>query len=217
MTDVETKAQDLKYEQEVLDLIHRTSQKWLAVLGMLYLGMRALNVYVPLYKRTAVLDAAEGWVTSSGFFFVMAVVFIGSPRGKNPRFQYQILVLLSLLSVGAAVFLTGGLLDSPFAGVLALYVGSFILMQDDASVTPTLRPFNILLVVITVVLIVIPYLVADVVFKQKAFLTWCSTSGVMYFRTVAATSLLLLTGYAAYRLDRGIDKARKAMAPRNIT
>lgn len=205
----------IKENNEAVRLVSNVIRYWAA--GMAIIS--ALLIYYAVEKVTLLTftPTLQWWVPklilSATFLIILVFIFDGAKNASVSILKLQILCLS--VSVAIAIVVTGGILDSPFAGVLGLFVSSFIAMQSEENLKRCntnsaekikLRKFNFWLVVITVSFLVVPPGIAHLRDCSPALVVWDSTNTVIWLRLLVTVFLLVGTGCAAHILSERLSK-----------
>lgn len=136
-----------------------------------------------------------------------ALFMIGGARFSQKtsleKWQLQLFISVSVLLVIAYIFLTGGILDSPFTSALSIYVGGFLILQER---TDTKR-FNFWLIVFIILLICIPYCLLYHYSYEMFFFSWKNEHSGMTFTRFWV--VLAVTGFSIWQADRINKKIEK--------
>lgn len=197
------------YEKEILKAINAPLVNWFGAILITYLLIfEALRRLWPnwLYKETnTIVFSYRAVIYISAMLPLIIMVMIGGKELKN-TLALRAFIVLSVLLLAIAVFMSGGFLDSPFSGVLALYVGSFIILQEDKE----FQRLNISLVAVTVVLVVVPYIVLGRFTGSTAVIAWQDTLEATAVRLFISVTLLIITGLVGHSISKRITDLRKS-------
>lgn len=169
----------------VFDILPRSYPNWLFTTNESLFAKRAL-----IYEVAALI-------------LVLMVVLGVRLRTKSNLCAF---IVFSIIILALAVFMSGGFLDSPFSGVLPLYVGSFIILQEDKE----FQTLNRTLVVLTVFLVIVPYVPLKLLTGSTSVLLWKDDGTVTFLRLFISLILLVGTGYVGHRVFSKITDLRKA-------
>lgn len=87
---------------------------------------------------------------------LMIILFIVvNQLNIKPIPKFGMLIISTVVILFALIYLTGGILDSPFTGALGVYVTSYFIIQERND----LRKINSIIGKVVVVLTIVPYLV----------------------------------------------------------
>ena len=145
------------------------------------------------------------------FTFIVAGWFclfiVGGARvfSKPPleKWQLQIFILVSVILVIIYIFVTGGILDSPFTSALSIYVGGFLILQERTDT----KKFNNCLIGLTILFLCIPYFVLYFSSCDLFFFSWNTENSPI--TTIRLLVVLLVTGFSILQADRINKKIEK--------
>ena len=100
------------------------------------------------------------------------------------------------------VYLTGGLLDSPFAAAVVVYVSSYFIIQERND----LKKLNILLLIIILSFVIIPYFCFNDTCEHYV-IHWKSDFINNMMRLILTIFLIGFAGYQGDKVSKDLTKA----------
>jgi len=105
------------------------------------------------------------------------------------------------------IFLTGGILDSPYSAVLGLYIGSFVTLQQITAIVQTkYSKFALWILIITLALCIVPYIYLHVEYGCLTIIHWKEAVIVGWFRILTTISLVAITAFHSVRLGKRLEE-----------
>jgi len=193
------------YMKKLAEAILRVCLIWLSGVAIIAEVLFKGNQTEHWYSLTKRFQTMESWLMTATLILAFALIGVISASKEHPKSRIYALILGSTTILAIFVSRSGGLLDSPFSGVIALYVSAFIFMQDSRDTKLSLRGFNLVLVFAVVIFMAAPYLWA---WKcgETSIIVWSQTSKtILLWRVAASLVFMILTGLAAYFVDRQVD------------
>lgn len=198
-------------ENIMLSVISRPMQIWLAVILLSYLLVQFVfpQMLGPLYMANGQVFAEERWFNVLGVAFFAIAFLLSNVQPKNLQletFRVFVIILLSVILLAGAVFLTGGFTDSPFAGAIALYIGFFIILTRRQAY----RKANAGLILITVFLLAAPYMqLSRQGYAELHILHWNDHPGVLWSRWIISIVILLIAGLVGDQISDRVSETVK--------
>jgi hypothetical protein len=146
-------------DRNPLSIVSRQMITWLLIVMAVYVFIYLIFpkwIGKTPYTPNAQILAKSYWFHVGGllfFFLTVAFVLVDSRRVPATTFKLFSMILSSVMLLTLAVFLTGGFIDSPFSGAVALYIGFFFVMLRR-RVYPL---FNAFFMLLTILLLLFPY------------------------------------------------------------
>jgi hypothetical protein len=186
------------YENQLLNVVHKPILRLLLIVAAtfgLWLYVRHWHSTYHFYEENGVLLKGSQWpFVTIATLMLFVLHFIdgdqASQKGWNNK-KFFVFIFFSVAIMAIAIFLTGGFLDSPFSGALALYLGCFILLQKDNQY----KVFNWLLLAFTLAVTVGPYIILYGTGHPTYVLEWDPSHWVTCGRLVVSLALLIAAGF----------------------
>lgn len=166
---------------------------WLLVVMAVYLFIvwQESSYYEPNKNIIPPGHRFEYWGLLAFFGLVAAVVVFQSRRVQATTYKLFFVILSSVMLLALVVFLTGGFLDSPFSGAIALYIGFFVVMVKRRVYPKS----NLIFIGLTTLLVLSPYLyLSHKGYEKMHIVKWVEGPSVTWGRLIMS---LLLSGAAA--------------------
>ena len=191
----------------LLPVICKPMQVWLAVIVLSYVLIQFVfpEWMGPLYRTNGQVFAQARWFNILGAVFFVVAYFLNV---VGPRSEWQetarafVIILLSVMLLALAVFLTGGFTDSPFAGAVALYIGFFIILNRKQAYPLANRA----LILITVVFLAAPYVqLCRQGYAEVHILQWNDNPKVLWSRWGISILILLIAALVGDRISHRVS------------
>src|ERR1035437_5847427 len=171
-------------DKEILKIMYRPLLAWICGLSVFYLIIPASIYFVQIDKLGDLLSSKSDfsklffgnfnkkiftyWLAGAIAATCIATSILmwwvtGGKGAFLDKFQLHIFISLCILLISIYIFTTGGFIDSPYSGVLSLYVANFFVMQGKHY----FLNFKIFILSYTVILVTLPYIVLPLIFKNE--------------------------------------------------
>lgn len=209
--------------KEILKIIYRPLLLWIGGLSLFYLLIPASIFFIHVDRLCDIFSPTSGYcdlflgqfnkkiftyqvaggIAATCIATSVLMWWVTGLRGAFwESYKLYIFISLSILLLSIYIFTTGGFLDSPFSGVLSLYVANFLIMQGNHS----FLNFKIFIIAFTIFLIVLPYIVLTFgLHEENIFmLRWGSANWVTNTRLYISLFLFLITTISSNNINRKI-------------
>jgi hypothetical protein len=198
------------YENRLLDAIHFPLKIWLLIIIFIYIGCRFfLPEACKLNDNVSVYNSSVEFI---GLLITLPTLFITGGEAQSVRwnkFKFFVFIFLSVFILGSIVFLSGGWIDSPFTGPVSLYVGYFILLQEDKLTDWIYFFFNSALVLFGIFLLVLPYWIMYHGNYPMYVLKWEESPRVTFGRLTLNIILMLITVMIGQWVGNRVNRERR--------
>ena len=199
-----------RYENDLVSVIHWPLKSWLLFISLVYVIGRFVlwEFYGPFFEPNEFIYSHNNMYHTIGVVVIIIMLAITGREAIQDiwnKMQFFSLITLSVILLCEIVFITGGVLDSPFSGAISLYLASFILLQRDSEYWR----FNVGIAVLTLLLLAFPYIWLSINYKEMYICKYYTYSSVTWGRLCINIFLLIVTGFAADRVSNRVNRINR--------
>lgn len=133
----------------------------------------------------------------NGIVFLGLSLFIVVAAIKfKPEAKFKFLIVTSILILFTLIYITGGILDSPFTAAVGVYVASYFIIQERRD----LKNMNKAILFLVIFLTVLPYFLFSLGTSPKHYIISWNTD--FYTNWIRLILVVLLIGFAGYWGDK---------------
>lgn len=182
-------------------------QVWLALVGLTYLALYSSQYLTrTLYDADSFAFGSPVWLRLSGLVVACAIMFLAGvelTRDSHRKMKRFLIIVFLIYLLALLVLLTGGFINSPFSGVISLYLGFFLALIQAGQY----RRLSLVFVSIIIACIVAPYIY--LCWRSQGsleILKWHASAPTTAVRLVITISLLLVTGWFGGRVSSEVTQ-----------